>query len=186
MTRGCLGTLAAALAALVLTPSASASCVPPPPLERSLADAPIVFVGTVVRVTNQGRTATFRVEDVWKGEVAGTVVVHGGQEGANVWSSVDRTYRKGKRYLVVPYRSQRDVFLDNACSPTREYASGLDAFRPGVAGRAAPKGSPSAPAASVVDEADGGVPWLIVGLAGGAAAAASGAAIQVVRRFRTR
>jgi hypothetical protein len=169
MIRCCLGTLVAALAALVLAPSASASCVAPPPLEHSLADAPIVFVGTVLRVTNERRTAIFRVERVWKGEVEGTVVVRGGPEGANVWSSVQRTYRAGKRYLVVPDRSQRDVFLDSHCSATRVYSPGLAELRPDHA-----ESEPRGGAAGI-----GCMPWLQFGFGSRTAAAA----LVVLERF---
>jgi hypothetical protein len=55
---------------------------------------------------------------------------NGGHEGANVWSSVERTYQAGKRYLVVPDRSQRDVFLDSHCSATRAYSPALNELRP--------------------------------------------------------
>jgi hypothetical protein len=171
MMKRWLGVFAPALGALALAPPASASCIPLPPLARALASADTVFVGTALEVTNHGRTATFRVEEVWKGDVAETVVVYGGQEGANVFSSVDRTYRAGKRYLVIPYRSERDAFWDNSCSSTREYASGLDHLRPG---------SPAQP--EVRDQAArdrlGG--WLQVGLASGLGAAI---ALLVLRRF---
>ena len=57
---------------------AAASCVPPPALEEAVRTAEVVFVGTVMEAANRGRTATVRVEEVWRGpDLGATVVVDG-------------------------------------------------------------------------------------------------------------
>jgi hypothetical protein len=139
--------LAASLVwALWTAPAASASCAPLPPLTEALAAADVVFVGTVTGLEYDRRTATFDVEEVWKGEVGGSVLVNGGppleeleraeREGLGIATSVDRTFELGVRYLVVPREASGDVLSDDSCSATQPYASNLDRFRP--AGTEAP------------------------------------------------
>lgn len=111
-----------------------------PPLRQSLAESDIAFVGTVVALDHDGRTATFRVEDVWKGVLPETVVVHGGpgiaaiekasRKGQGVATSVDRLYSAGTRYLVLPYGRSGHVLLDNACTNTQPYTDDLAGLRP--------------------------------------------------------
>jgi hypothetical protein len=151
--------LAVVLAALGSAPAAKASCAPASPLRNSIAEADIVFVGTVVALDHDGRTATFRVEDVWKGKVGETVVVHGGPgiaaiesaaaRGEGVASSVDRSYSMGTRYLVLPFGRSGDVLGDSICSNTRPYADGLASPRPASAHPPlADGGVPASPTAS--------------------------------------
>lgn len=182
--------VAGGLAALALAPRAEAICAVPPSLERRLADARIVFVGVVVELEHRRRTATFRVEEVWKGRVGRTVTVHGGPTDDYAASSVERKYAAGVRYLVVPYRSRRDVVLDNMCSATRRYKPSLDQLRPADAvvippQRLDPPRPDSAPLA--LPETNGTGRWLVVGLVLSGAALAAGLAGGLVRgrtRFR--
>ncbi len=101
----------------------------PPPLELGLAEAPTIFVGTVIDLANQGRTATFEVEEVWKGTVAEEAVVIGGPIG-NAFTSVDRTFEADTRYLVVPAGEAGSSFEDNACTLTQPFTQELARLRP--------------------------------------------------------
>ena len=103
--------------------------MPPGPAEH-LAQADVVFVGTVQVLVNQGRTATFAVEEQWHGErLPATVHVHGGPDDPNSASSVDRSYDAGMRYLVAAYIVEQRL-TDNACSATQPWSEELLAFRP--------------------------------------------------------
>lgn len=127
----------------VIAGSAHASCAEPIPIDRAVDEAQTVFIGTVTDLQYDGRVATFRVEDVWKGDVAGTAVVSGGPklseleaaraQGAGVATSVDRYYDRGERYLVVSYAKDGDALLDNDCSATQPFTSDLDQYRPASA-----------------------------------------------------
>jgi hypothetical protein len=140
---GALCATLAALLALALAPAASASCAPLPPLEKALAAAEVVFVGTVTHLEHDGRVATFRVEEVRKGVLGSTVVVNGSgvalgaleeaeREGLGIGSSVGRGYQLGVRYLVVPHGASRELLLDNACSATRPYGREIEVVQPPV------------------------------------------------------
>jgi hypothetical protein len=165
--------LALVLAALGSAPAAKASCAPAPPLRNSIAEADIVFVGAVVALAHDGRTATFRVEDVWKGKVGETVVVHGGPgiagiesaaaRGEGVASSVDRSYRMGTRYLVLPFGRSGNVLRDSICSNTRPYADRFGSLRP--AGAHPPLAEGGVPASSIApgDGSDSST-WPVVAL----------------------
>jgi hypothetical protein len=173
MTRRHIVVLVGVVAALGSGPAAKASCAPAPPLRNSIAEADIVFVGTVVGLDHDGRTATFRVEDVWKGRVGETVVVHAGPgiaaienaaaRGEGVASSVDRSYSMGTRYLVLPFGRSGDVLGDSICSNTRPYADGFASLRP--AGAHPPLAGSGAPASST-ESGDGSdsLTWLLVAL----------------------
>jgi hypothetical protein len=153
-----LAILAAAAAALAGAPTAQASCAPAPPLDQAIAQANVVFVGTVQSTEHGGLTANFRVEDVWKSGVGATAVVHGGpgiaaledaaRKGLGVATSVDRTYEMGTRYLVVSHGKADGVLLesgqvwsDNICSSTQPYKDDLASFRPAGAHPPAEGGS---------------------------------------------
>ena len=125
------GWMAVGALAWVLLPAgtAGASCLEPPPLEVGLAEAHTVFVGTVIDLANQSRTATFAVEEVWKGTVAEEAVVMGGPNG-NALTSVDRGFEVGTRYLVVPVRGAGSSFEDNACTLTQLYTQDVATLRP--------------------------------------------------------
>ncbi|HYP24963.1 MAG TPA: hypothetical protein VEV43_15455, partial [Actinomycetota bacterium] len=132
--------------ALVWSQPASALCAEPPSLGRAIAETSVVFAGTVTDTSSEGRWATVAVSDVWKGDVAAEVEVRGGPEDPpgpiSASSSVERTYRRGETYLVLPYAGSGEVFSDNACSGTTVYREGLARLRP--AGAHAPPEEPEA------------------------------------------
>ncbi len=140
MNRRLVSLLALALGAVFLSaPAAGASCAPPIPLEEAMEQAPVVFVGTVTKVEHDGRLATFTVGEVWKGDVEARVLVSGGPTpsdldglgfGESVVTSVDRNFEEGATYLVVPFGTEKGVYMDNSCSATQVYDSNLDEFRP--------------------------------------------------------
>ncbi|MGH8946201.1 MAG: hypothetical protein ACRDVL_08630 [Acidimicrobiia bacterium] len=170
------GWMAFGAVAWVLLPAgvASASCMVPPPLEVGLAEADTVFVGTVIDLANQGRTATLEVEEVWKGTVAEEAVVIGGPSG-NAFTSVDRTFEEGTRYLVVPARGTGSSFEDNACTLTQP-------FTPEMAGSRPEESHPPTSELGTEEESAPFPSWAIVavGLAGAALAA-----VMVGGKFRS-
>lgn len=100
-------------------------------LEQQVAEADVVFVGTVESTRHGGSTATFRVEEVWRSTVdlpdLVEVVGGSGQDGAV--TSVDRSYTDFERYLVFPF-ADGNRLADNSCSPTRPWSEDLAAARP--------------------------------------------------------
>jgi hypothetical protein len=127
----------AALASAGLVPVVSlqpvnASCLGFMPLRKSIATAPIVFVGTVTATHNQGRTAVVHVTDVWRGQhVPRTVRLFGSPTTGTAVTSVDRTYTVGGKYLFVPAATRtRPPYDDNNCSATRPYTKALAQYRP--------------------------------------------------------
>lgn len=119
-----------AAAAIAVTPHpASASCAEPPDLETAFADAPVVFIGLVVELSNGDRTAVMEVEGVWKGpDLPNTVTVNGGPSDPSEATSVDRTYELGT-YIVFPINST-SPFVDNACTSTQRTTEALDVINP--------------------------------------------------------
>lgn len=162
--------LAAALAGAMLTipaGAAHASCAEPVPTAQALAEAPDVFVGTVTGLDWQERVATVEVDEVWKGDVGAVAIVNGASplsvlreaqaRGQDVWTSVDRTYAAGGRYLFVPHSRDEAAYLDTQCSATQAYTADLDPLRPADARILGPAGS-----------GRGAAPWLaVVALAAG-------------------
>jgi hypothetical protein len=110
-------------------PASAVMCGDRPPLDQVIAKVDAAFVGVVESVVNDDRWAQVRVEDIWRGAVATpSVEVRGGQE-PGVWSSADRTYVAGERYLfVVVVRGGH--FVDNSCSSTAPWEPHLMRFRP--------------------------------------------------------
>ncbi len=162
MTMGAIVTVLSLMAA----GAAGASCRRPPVMEESAARADLVFVGTPVELTHGGRWASVAVEDIWKGEPDGDrVEVRAGPQSG--FSSVDRTYVLGTRYLVFAMAPPVDPRLlasygegvkwtDNECSFTQPYSSSLAESRPSTA-RLIEHPSPQPPDA-VSTEAGGVVP----------------------------
>lgn len=93
--------LAIAMAGVVLAGSAAEASCFPTDAERDLETSDLVFVGTVEELTNENR-ATFRVEEMWKGDPGSdrVEVRAGGRPGAPGASPNERTYAAGERYLV--------------------------------------------------------------------------------------
>lgn len=117
------------LAALLAIPApALADCAVPPPLEVSLKTADLVFVGTVSGIEADGHSATFEVEEIWRGDVPATVQVAGGENPAQP-AEDDRTFELGTKYVVIP--SLRDGRLvDSLCSGTTPWDDSYAAIRP--------------------------------------------------------
>lgn len=115
---------------------AAASCAVPVSLSEQIRTSPLVFVGTVVYTSDGDRVAHVEVESIWKGpRLPAYVDVHGSPvSGPFTYSSVDRTYRQGSRYLFILY-STLSPLQDNDCSGTRLYTSDLAAYAPGGAQR---------------------------------------------------
>ncbi len=130
-----------------LVPSeASASCaVLPGQIAGSFANASVVFVGTVVSTSNGDREATVKIESIWRGPDMLTYVrVVGTPEPRAQATSVDRTYKAGKRYLFVPENSS-SPFQDNNCTATQPYTSALASQAPVDARAPQPGGDPGPP-----------------------------------------
>ena len=122
---------------------ARASCAPP----AALAAAPVAFVGTVTDLSNGGRVATVRVDDVWRGmHIPATVRVVGTPDLGAAATSVDRSYTSGAQYLFVPSGGGPETFMDNTCTLTQLYSAQVAALRPADApGAAAPRRPADAP-----------------------------------------
>jgi hypothetical protein len=83
----------AALAWLALPAPALADCQPAGPLAQEVAQAPIVFVGTVVDTgAGGGPPAAFLVEDVWVGHLPESIRVRG-LSGDETIGEDDRTWQ---------------------------------------------------------------------------------------------
>ncbi|MGH2454686.1 MAG: hypothetical protein ACRDHD_00285 [Candidatus Limnocylindria bacterium] len=168
MRRG-LALLAALLLAAVASPAA-ASCMAPPDPPEHLAMADVVFVGTVTRLANGDRDATFAVQEQWKGlPLAAVAIVHGGgTPDPNSFTTVDRTFELGRRYLVAAGTVDGRL-SDNACSATQLWSAELATLRPPNAWM--PETEP----------ADGGPPLQVLIAIGAVAMVAFGAALAFRR-----
>lgn len=125
---------AVVLAALLVSsaPATVASCVMLGPLEETIRDAKLAFVGTVIDVANEGRWATVAVAEVWLGpDLPPIVEVRGGAD-PGVWSSADRTFTARTTYLFLPGISEGAIH-DGACSSTTEWTDDLARLRPATA-----------------------------------------------------
>jgi len=111
---------------------ASASCAVSRPLAAALKTAPVIFVGKVVFTTDQGRHASVRVLDVWRGHgIPHSVTVWGSPHVESGFTSVDRKYSRGTVYLFIPALSRTTPpYDDNICSGTRPYTARLAKYRP--------------------------------------------------------
>ena len=107
----------------------AADCAALPPIDEAVLLGEVVFVGTVLRLDNQARWATVRVEERWQGarDLGNTVEVRGGPEPGTA-TSVDRVFGLG-RYLFVVTRGP-DYLSDNACSATTAWTGDLARLRP--------------------------------------------------------
>jgi hypothetical protein len=198
-TRRALGITTAvvgiAVVILVVAPEwAAASCAAPVGIPDAIRRADAVVVGTVTATRSRDRIATVSIDEVWKGNIAGSVEVHGGPTGDNTMTSVDRTYEVGRRYLIFAFEpaahdstgSFGARYEDNSCSNTQLWNASLIRYRPSSAAnppQAAPlptSGLPAAPASSDPET----VWWLVVAVGG--AAVLAGGAILAGRRRRGR
>ena len=136
---------------------ALASCPEFPPLDEHVAQAEVVFVGTVTAVTDEKRTALIEVEEIWRGpELPGQVTIHGGFEELG-FTSADRYFEEGTRYLFAP--SFADGRLeDSSCTATRAWSDELEQLRP-------PSVTTPKLTTSNADGGDDGPPLLPVGAA---------------------
>ncbi|HEX6141005.1 MAG TPA: hypothetical protein VF013_11180 [Candidatus Limnocylindria bacterium] len=116
----------AALAGLGPMP-ARADCQPIGSTPEALAGADVAFVGTVIGVARVASTATFRVEETWKGSLPASVQVRGTSDAS--FAEDDRQWQVGGRYLVIPYLDG-GVMRDNLCTGTTPWADALAALRP--------------------------------------------------------
>jgi hypothetical protein len=110
-----------------------ASCLADPrTLKEVVRDSNVVFVGTVMSVSNRDRWAVVRVDEVWKGpQLPPEVEVRAGPQSETEATSNDRMFKAGVRYLFVPL-GEASPFSDNICSHTTEWRDELDAARPGA------------------------------------------------------
>ncbi|MEX0625943.1 MAG: hypothetical protein WD402_05320 [Chloroflexota bacterium] len=121
--------LAAAAGMVMGAMPAAASCAPPVPIDQALRDADSVFVGTVVGLENAGRTASFAVDEVWRGpDLPARAMVNGGPDG-NAITGVDRSWEANGKYLVFASVVNAEL-TDNACSNTQIWSGDLAALRP--------------------------------------------------------
>jgi hypothetical protein len=107
-----------------------AACASTPSLVDAIAQADVVFVGTVIFLENDSHWATVDVEERWRGaaDLGSTVIVHGSGE-PGLQTAIDRAYEL-RRYLFVVGRG--DGFLvDNACTGTTPWTDALARLRPG-------------------------------------------------------
>jgi hypothetical protein len=127
---------------LLAAAPAYASCALPPRVSAH------PFTGTVVSVSNAGRTASVRTDD---GRI---VVVHGSEaDQPGAFSSVDRTYEVGARYEFHPI-NDADPYQDNVCTATH----------PILASASARPAGPATPSRADGDPAGGsGVGWIAAG-----------------------
>jgi hypothetical protein len=94
-----------ALVQLAWPSPAAASCAWPPRVSAH------PFSGTVIAVTNGGRTATVHADD------GRSVTVRGTPAGDDAATTVDRAYQVGQRYEFHPI-NDADPYQDNACTAT--------------------------------------------------------------------
>jgi hypothetical protein len=122
--------------------NAQESCPAIPVPADALTSAGVAFVGTVTAVADNGQTATFDVQEIWKGtNLANPITVYGVGVSTTGAAAGGRTWAVGTRYLVFPMLDKDGNLLDRGCSPTVEYTAALDALRPASAH--APQGPPT-------------------------------------------
>jgi hypothetical protein len=124
LTAGALG------AGIILIPGvAAASCAEFPPLEQHIAQADVVFVGTVLSTADEGRTALVDVQEIWHGaELPQQVTVHGAMSSTG-FTSVDRAFETGVRYLFATTFANGRL-EDNSCTATQPWTDDLARLRP--------------------------------------------------------
>jgi hypothetical protein len=121
-----------ALVALAAPGLVVADCIAPPPLEKAVLTADIVFVGTVTSTENGGRWATIAVKEVWRGPDQPPIVLVKGGPAGNTATSVDRSFENGATYLFVPFLDGDGSLSDNSCSSTTLMSEAVAPLRPAV------------------------------------------------------
>lgn len=127
-------------------------------MAEAISQADIVVVGTVLKTRSLNRIATVQVEDVWKGDVGAKFELVAGPSSDRSFTSVDRTYELGQRYLLFGFEpaahGARATFgariEDNRCSLTQPYHDELAADRPATAHLIASRTSKSSTVAVVL------------------------------------
>jgi len=177
---GRLVSVVAVTGVLVAAPApAFADCQLASPIEEAVRIADLVFVGSVTAIAGGGRSASVRVEEVWRGgAMPAEVTVLGGTEPGRPMEG-DRTFEAGVRYVFFPFVVDGQL-VDNICTATAPWVEGFAAVRPADARTPLPSatGTASGPLAAVADLA---LPLLTALLIGGAAVAVA----VVVSRRRT-
>jgi hypothetical protein len=105
------------------------ACVDPPTLADGIAEADVVFVGSVAFLENNDRWAIVNVEERWQGadDLGISVEVRGaGDPGTS--TTIDRTYEQ-QRYLFA-VENGPGYLVDNACSSTTPWTDALARLRP--------------------------------------------------------
>jgi hypothetical protein len=158
--RGSLSGAAAVFLALLAATPVTADC-DPVQFEEGLAAAPVAFVGAVTAL--DGAVATFKVVDIWAGDVAEQVDVRGLTDHPDgMIGEDDRQWQASNTYLVVPI-VDGDVLRDSICTATSEWTPELEQFRPADARIVAGDGSEPAPIGLI------GVGVVILAVAGASA-----------------
>lgn len=117
--------LALALAIVAGIPAqADAACAAPSSSDAGLASADVVFVGTVADASRRDATATFAVEEVWRGDAVPAVVTIHATE-----TDEARGWRLGGRYLVAA-TDDAGTLRDDVCSASQPWTDALSALRP--------------------------------------------------------
>ncbi|HSL97300.1 MAG TPA: hypothetical protein VK831_01890 [Candidatus Deferrimicrobiaceae bacterium] len=149
----------ATLVGLAAADPVRASCAAPPAIAPpSFDDVDVVLVGTVLATAEAGRWASVVVHEVWRGpDLPEELLVKGG-DGGNMWTSIDRTYEVGVRYLFALTNGDGGALRDNACSATTEWTDDLTTLRPADA--RTPTGEASADVAGI--DLGGIVPVILV------------------------
>lgn len=168
----------------LLPTQAIASCGIAPPVPEAIEQARHVFVGEVVELKNDQRTALVEVTDVWKGDVPERVEVHGGMrlpQDPDTYTSVDSTYELNKTYLFLPSEREEHYFRD-ICTRTSVMRESFLRFRPQDAS------SPSPGSNNVLSGGEPGTSpqlptWIVLGA--GASILAGGLWIWISIRRRT-
>jgi hypothetical protein len=125
-TRAILSIAAVALALATASPVAADCDLAS--FEEELATAPVAFVGAVTAL--DGPVATFKVLEVWSGDVADEVEVRGTiDDPRGGFAEDDRHWQAANAYLVFPI-VDGDVLRDSICTATNEWTPELEQFRP--------------------------------------------------------
>jgi hypothetical protein len=112
---------------------AEASCAVVQPLRKVVPTAPVVFVGTVRSVSDFGGVATVRVNDIWRGRSVPRQVTVDGTANGHLGTE-SRYFRAHRRYLFVPNPTRyKWLYYESICTPTRQYRSQMERFRPAKA-----------------------------------------------------